>query len=76
MTDAERIAATRPRDIAIVFLGLALAAACHIHGGTLPRTCAWSSLNHSGVEECHVAGPPPDPPVTFMATDTTSHLEL
>lgn len=72
MTAAQRI-----QDWAIVAFGLALAAACYIHGGTLPRSdCAWTTLNHSGVEECHVAGPLPDPPVTFMAVDTSSHLEL
>ena len=62
---------------ALLVAGLALAAACHIHGGTLARNdCAWTTLNHSGVTECHLAGPPPDPPVTFMAVDTSSHLEL
>jgi hypothetical protein len=43
--------------------------------GSGPPPCAWT-LNHSGVEECHVAGPLPDPPGSFMAVDTTSHLVL
>jgi hypothetical protein len=70
------LAATRTRDILIVAFGLALAAACYVHGGSLPPRCAWTTLNHSGVTECHLAGPPPAPPVTFMAVDTSSHLEL
>jgi hypothetical protein len=41
-----------------------------------PPRCDWTTLNHSGVEECHTAGPLPDPPAAFMAVDTTSHLEL
>lgn len=79
MTTAQTaaLAATRTRDILIVAFGLALAAATHFHGGSLPRTdCAWTDLNHSGVEECHLAGPPPAPPASFMSVDTTSHLEL
>ena len=79
MTAAETtvLAATRTRDIVIVAISLVLAAACHVHGGTLPRNdCAWTTSNHSGVEECHLAGPMPAPPVTFMAVDSTSHLEL
>jgi hypothetical protein len=43
--------------------------------GSGPPPCAWT-VNHSGVEECHVAGPLPDPPGSFMAVDTTSHLVL
>lgn len=42
----------------------------------LPPGCAWTETNHSGVAECHLAGPPPAPPSSFMAVDTTSHLEL
>ena len=44
--------------------------------GARPPRCAWTTVNHSGVEECHLAGPLPDPPGSFMRTDTTSHLEL
>ena len=71
------LAATRTRDIVIVVVGMALAAACYLHG-TPPRTagCDSITLNHSGVLECHLDGPPPAPPVTFMAVDTSSHLEL
>ncbi len=71
------LAATRTRDIVIVVTGMVLAAACHLYGGG-PRTagCDWTALNHSGVLECHLDGPPPAPPVTFMAVDTSSHLEL
>ncbi len=42
----------------------------------LPPGCAWTEINHSGVAECHLAGPPPAPPATFMAVDSTLHLEL
>jgi hypothetical protein len=70
------LAATRTRDILILAFCLALAAASYVHGGSLPPRCAWTTLNHSGVEECHLAGPLPDPPGSFMAVDTSSHLEL
>ncbi len=42
----------------------------------LPPACDWTTVNHSGVTECHLEGPLPDPPATFMRVDTTSHLEL
>ncbi len=71
------LAATRTRDIVIVVTGMVLAAACHLNANP-PRTagCDSITLNHSGVLECHLDGPPPAPPVTFMAVDTSSHLEL
>jgi len=79
MTAAQDVmlAATRTRDIVIVVVGMALAAACHINSNP-PRTggCDSITLNHSGVLECHLDGPMPAPPVTFMAVDTSSHLEL
>lgn len=65
----------------LLFAALVALAGCQvdisldIQVGTGPPPCAWT-LNHSGVEECHLAGPLPDPPATFMAVDSTSHLEL
>ena len=37
--------------------------------------CAWTSINHSGVEECHVNGPYLTP-ADLPPADTSSHLEL
>ena len=39
------------------------------------EACAWTTVNHSGITECHVAGPYLRA-ADVMTADTSSHLEL
>ncbi len=65
-----------PVGFAIVVFGLAIGLAGHLQGRHLWAQECRLALNHSGVQECHLDGLPPAPPVTFMAVDTTAHLVI
>jgi hypothetical protein len=60
-------------QFALVWIGLALAALCHVQDR--PQACALR-LNHSGVTECHVGAYTGPLPAEFMAVDTSSTIDL